>query len=163
MKSRLCMSATVIGLTAGLAAPGASAQTCDRACLEGWVDRYFDAVIDDDPSAVPLADDVRFTENGQRLRIGDGLWRSMKDKGGYRLFVTDPTAGQVALLTTIVEDDRDPAGGVPALMALRLKIENGRIAEIEQFVARNSAEEQPDDQRRDRIRCISRRFPWTSA
>lgn len=140
MKFRLCMGVIVVGLAAQLAAAGASAQACDRACLEGWVDRYFDAVIDNDPSAVPLADDVRFTENGQRLRIGDGLWRSMKAKGAYRLFVTDVTAGQVALLTTIDEDDRDPAGAVPALMALRLKIENGEIAEIEQFVARNSAE-----------------------
>ena len=37
------------------------AASCNRACLEGFVDRYFAAVIADDPSAVPLAPNVRFT------------------------------------------------------------------------------------------------------
>jgi hypothetical protein len=117
----------------------AGAQDCDRACLEGWVDRYLDAVIDNDPSALPMTRGVRFTENGVRLEIGDGLWRSMKSKGNYRLFVTDVPAQQVALLTTIAEDDRTPAGSVPALMALRLKIENERVSEIEQIVVRDTA------------------------
>ncbi|HET7923344.1 MAG TPA: hypothetical protein VFL30_00510, partial [Rhodanobacteraceae bacterium] len=57
------------------------AASCDRACLEGWVDRYFAAVIADDPRAVPLAANVRFTENGQVLPVGEGLWKSMKSAG----------------------------------------------------------------------------------
>ncbi len=57
------------------------AASCDRACLEGFVDRYFAAVIADDPSAVPLARNVRFTENGQVLPLGEGLWKSMKAAG----------------------------------------------------------------------------------
>lgn len=120
-----------------LASEAADAQSCDRACLEGFVDRYFDAVIENDPVRLPLSDDVRFTENGQRLEIGDGLWRTMRAKGGYRLFVTDTTAGQVAFLGTIEEDHRDPSLGTPALIALRLKIDDGEISEVEQFVARN--------------------------
>jgi hypothetical protein len=117
----------------------AHAQQCDRACLEGWVDAYLDAVIDDDPAALAMTRDVRFTENGVQLEIGDGLWRSMKSAGDYRLFVTDVPAGQVTLLTTIAEDDRTPAGSVPALMALRLKIEGASISEIEQVVVRDTA------------------------
>jgi hypothetical protein len=117
--------------------PPADAQGCDRACLEGFVDRYLDAVVDNDPSRVPLADDVRFTENGQRLTVGDGLWRTLKAKGGYRLFTSDVTAGQVAFLGTIEEDHRDPNEGTPALIALRLKVEDDEIAEVEQFVARS--------------------------
>ena len=96
------------------------AGTCNRACLEGWVDRYFAAVIADDPSRVPLASGVRFTENGQVLPVGAGLWKSMKAAGTYRLPVTDPDAGQIALITTVVEDHADPAPGTPALLALRL-------------------------------------------
>jgi hypothetical protein len=111
---------------------------CDRACLENWVDRYLDAVIAADPARVPLADDVRFTENGQRLEVGDGLWNSMKSKGTYRLFVSDVPAGQVAFIGTINEDHANPDMDAPALIALRLKIEQGRIGEIEQFVARNA-------------------------
>jgi hypothetical protein len=113
------------------------AASCNRACLEGWVDRYFAAVIADAPSAVPLARNVRFTENGQVLPPGEGLWKSMKSAGTYRLTVADPDAGQIALIGTVVEDHADPARGVGALLALRLKIADGQITEIEQVVERN--------------------------
>lgn len=115
----------------------AAAQDCDRACLEGFVDRYLDAVIDDDVSAVPFAANARFTENGQRLELGDGLWNTMKSKGTYRFFVPDVEAGQVAFIGTINEDHRDPAQQTPAVIALRLKIRNGEITEVEQQVVRN--------------------------
>ena len=98
------------------------AASCDRACLEGWVDRYFAAAAADDPKAVPLAQNVRFTENGQVLPVGEGLWKSMKSAGKYRLAVADPEAGQIALITTVLEDNADPAQGTPALLALRLKV-----------------------------------------
>jgi hypothetical protein len=137
MNHRRAVSAFALALMGMAASSFASAQDCDRGCLENWVDRYLDAVIDNDPAALPVTRDVRFTENGQRLEIGDGLWRSMKSKGHYRLFVTDVPAQQVALLTTLAEDDRDPAGSVPALMALRLKIEGDRVSEIEQLVIRD--------------------------
>ncbi|HMB74379.1 MAG TPA: hypothetical protein VKQ06_12470 [Gammaproteobacteria bacterium] len=126
----------------GVHAPQSGAQIgngeCDRACLEGFVDRYLDAVIDNDPAAVPLADNVRFTENGQQLLIGDGLWNTMKSKGSYRLFVADVPAGQVGFIGTIEEDHRDPALGTGALLGLRLRIEDDAISEIEQFVARDT-------------------------
>ncbi|HEX5418734.1 MAG TPA: hypothetical protein VFY39_01925, partial [Gammaproteobacteria bacterium] len=96
------------------AAVAQKAPSCDRACLEGFVDRYFKALIDDDPSEVPLSINVRFTENAQLLPIGEGLWKSMKAAGKFRLFVTDADAGQVGLLTTVVEDARDPNDGIPA-------------------------------------------------
>jgi len=139
MTGRIRTAAAVLAVFTQLAWASAQAQnqTCNRACLEGFVDRYLDAVALNAPADVPLSDDVRFTENGQRLAIGDGLWNTMKAKGTYRLFVSDPTAGQVAFIGTIVEDHRDPAEGVPALIALRLKIEAGEIAQIEQFVARS--------------------------
>jgi hypothetical protein len=61
----------------------------------------------------------------------------MKAKGGYRLFVADVEAGQVAFIGTLQEEHRDPTQGTPALLALRLKIVRNEIAEAEQFVARN--------------------------
>src|SRR5690606_37764884 len=124
-------------LAAGAAPASAQDGECDRACLEGWVDRYLDAVIDDDVDAVPFAANARFTEHGQRLELGDGLWNTMKGKGTYRLLVPDVEAGQVAFIGTIYEDHRDPAQQTPAVIALRLKIENGAITEAEQQVVRN--------------------------
>ena len=129
-------AATVAQSPAATATPVVA---CDRACLEGFVERYFDALIDNDPSKVPLAEDVIFTEDGQRLLIGDGLWNTMKSKGPYRLYTTDVPAGQVAVLATINEDHRDPALETPALIAVRLKVENQVITQIEQLVVRSES------------------------
>jgi hypothetical protein len=102
----------------------AAAAACDRACLEGMVERYFDAVTASNPAAVPLSPNVRFTEDGQRLLIGDGLWNTMKGKGNYRLFVTDVPAGQVTVLATIQEDHREAANFNGSLISLRLRVAN---------------------------------------
>jgi hypothetical protein len=129
----------LLGAAAWLAlATVAQAADCDRACLEKFVDTYFDAVIDDAPGEAPLDQNVIFTENGQRLPLGEGLWKSMKAKGDYRLFITDVPAQVVTLFTTVKEDDRDPkAEGIPAFMFLRLRIHDGKITEIEQILERN--------------------------
>jgi hypothetical protein len=113
------------------------AGACDRACLEGFVDRYLDAVIAHDPKLVPLAKDAGFTENGVRLEVGDGHWKTVTGKGAYRIFVTDPEAGQVAFIGTVREEARDP-GGLPTAMALRLKVENRQIAHIETLMVRST-------------------------
>lgn len=120
---------------ASVAAPATA--DCDRACLENWVDIYLDALIDNDPAAAMLAEDVRFTANGQPLAIGDGIWRTTKGKGTYRLYVADVPAQQVAVMTTFIEDGPTPEAEVGGAIAIRLKIENGRIAEIEQMEIRS--------------------------
>jgi hypothetical protein len=126
---------TLLVLAGGNAALAADAG-CDRACLEGMVERYFDAVIANNPSAVPLSPNTRFTEDGQRLLIGDGLWNTAKAKGKYRLFVTDVPAGQVTVLATIQEDHRDAANFNGSLISLRLRVANRQITEVEQIVFR---------------------------
>ncbi|MGH8217275.1 MAG: hypothetical protein ACREUT_01705 [Steroidobacteraceae bacterium] len=128
----------ILALLAPSAAVRAAAR-CDRACLESYVDRYLDALVAHQPSMVPLAPGVRFTEDGQRLVIGDGLWRTMRAKGRYRLFVTDVPAGQVAFFGSIEEQNRDPTKGSPGIIALRLKVRNLQITEIEQIVVRDEA------------------------
>jgi len=116
----------------------AIAQDCDRACLEGFVDSYLDALVENNPDAVPLASNVRFTENGQQLRLRDGLWQTMQAKGSYKIFVADVPAQQIAFIGNIYEEHRDPAQMTPALLALRLRIRDQAISEIEHFVVRSS-------------------------
>jgi len=130
-RTLLLLSLAVAG-GAERSAPGA----CDRACLEGFVDRYLDAMVAHDAKLVPLANDVKFTENGQHLQIPDALWNSIAAKGTYRLFVSDPEAREVAFIGTIREEARTP-DGAPAVLALRLRIDNRRIAEVETLVVRN--------------------------
>lgn len=126
-----------VGATLAAVAFAQSNRPCDRACLERFVDQYLDAVAKHDPKLLPLTRNVKFTENGQRLELGEGLWSSMAGKGTYRLFVADPEGGQIAFLGTIREEARNPAEPAPAAIALRLKIENRQIAEIETLVIRN--------------------------
>jgi hypothetical protein len=132
---RLLSVAGVLALAATEATMAAQ-PACDRACLEGYVDRYLDAVTANNPAAVPISPNVRFTEDGQRLLIGDGLWNTMKGKGKYRLFVTDVPAQQVTFLGTIQEDHRDADKFNGSLISLRLRISGGQISEVEQIVFR---------------------------
>jgi hypothetical protein len=123
--------------------------SCDRACLEGFVDQFLDAYVKHAPQSLPLmrpsglgrltagGTDVKYTENGQRLELGVGSWRSLVGKGTYRLFVTDPEAGQVAFIGTLREESNMVKEGALVLVALRLKIDGRRISEIEAFIVRN--------------------------
>ncbi|MGH9592719.1 MAG: hypothetical protein ACRD5L_06485, partial [Bryobacteraceae bacterium] len=36
---------------------------CDRACLEGFVNQYLEALVAHDPKRLPLTADVKFSEN----------------------------------------------------------------------------------------------------
>jgi hypothetical protein len=122
-------------ISGGLVLAQSRSGSCDRACLEGFVERYLDAAIAHDPKLLPLAKDVKFTENGQRLVLPDAHWKTMIGKGKYRLFVADPEAGQVACIATIREEGRSKEG-VASPMALRLRIKNSQITEIEALVVR---------------------------
>ena len=75
----------------------AQSRNCDRACLEGFLDFYVAAVVAHDASLLPLARDVKFTENGQRLNLDDGLWHTATARGGYTLKLAD-VAGNVGEL-----------------------------------------------------------------
>jgi len=122
---------TALSQTATKAKTKASPVACDRACLEGWVDRYLDAMVAHDPSKVPFARDAKFTENGQRLTPPDGLWNTMTAKGKYRLFVPDVEAQAVGFFGSVQEM------GAGAMLGIRLKIRNNQIEEAEQFIQRS--------------------------
>jgi hypothetical protein len=108
----------------------AASTACDRACLNGFVDQYLDAVVAHDPSRLPVAKLVKFTENGQQLELGNGFWRTATGRGTYKFYIDDTQAGQVGFLGTMRE------AGQPVIVAVRLKIENHKISEIETIIGR---------------------------
>lgn len=115
----------------------ASQSECDRACLEGYIDRYMDAMLANEPDGTLFDADCRFTENGVQLPLGnEGLWASMVGKGTYKFYVPDVETQQVAYIGTAREETAEPGAGNPVTVALRLKIENGLITEAEQLVIR---------------------------
>lgn len=98
---------------------------CNRACLENVVDQYLTALVAHDPKRLPLSKDVMYTENDQVMEIGDGFWKTVEGRGNYTHIFADPEFAQVAYMGTMRE-----AGG-PILMSVRLRIELGRITEVE--------------------------------
>lgn len=110
----------------------AAAQTCDRECLTGISEQYLDALVAKDPSRLPLANtNITFTENGQRLRLGDGFWNSVSGRGTYKIHLPDTTLGQIATIITMREAD------APVILVTRLKVDNRRISEVETMVSRS--------------------------
>jgi hypothetical protein len=112
-----------------------AAKTCDRDCLNGFVDRYLDAVVAHDPSRLPVTKFVKFTENGQKLELGDGFWRSATGRGTYEFYIDDPEAGEVGFEGTMREAGANNASD-PVILALRLKVDGRQISEVETIVAR---------------------------
>lgn len=98
---------------------------CNRACLEDVLNQYLAALVAHDPKRLPLSADVMYTENDQQLDIGDGFWKTVEGVGNYKHICADPEAGQVAMMGTMHE------AGTALLMSLRLRIQLGRITEIE--------------------------------
>jgi hypothetical protein len=135
--AKTCILAGLLSISLAGALPAQQSAPCDRACLEGFVDKYLDAMTAHDPKLVPLAKNVKLTENGQKLVLPDGLWNSMVGKGTYRLFVDDPQAQSVAFIGTIKEEGRAPSEPISGVIALRLKLENRQITEAEALVVRN--------------------------
>jgi len=116
-------------------------QSCQRACLEGWVDKYLAAMRDQKVDPSLFAAGVKFTENGVQLPLGkEGLWFAMSGIGGYKFTVPDIETQQVAFLGTVIEQGGSSATGpkkdILVAVAIRLKIREGRISEIEQLAIR---------------------------
>ncbi len=130
MRGRIAAIAAALCLAPGLVQPSAAAGACGRDCLQGYVDKYLDALVAHDPGRLPLAKGVRFTEDGQTLALGDGLWGTIEAREGYRLDFADPQAGEVGAFVTVNESGRHQILGV------RLKVAAGKIAEIETLVVR---------------------------
>ena len=98
---------------------------CNRACLESLVNQYLDAVLTHDPKTLPLSADVKYTEQEQIMSVGDGFWKTVAGRGNYNHYFADPVAGQVGWMGTMREK-----GGL-LLMTVRLRVQLGRITEIE--------------------------------
>jgi hypothetical protein len=111
-----------------------SAAACDRACLEATINRFLDALVAHDPSALAWAPGAMYTENNVALEIGDGLWRTASKKGdpGQAFVFADVPHGEVAYYGLIEER------GALDYLALRLEVAAGRIAEAELVVNRKS-------------------------
>jgi hypothetical protein len=121
-------------LTAG---PGAaqSNAACNRACLNAHTDSYLAALLQHDPSALPLSPRVKFTENSAAINVGEaGLWKTTTGIDPlYRFYLVDESTGTAGFIGRLEEN------GAPVYLAMRLKVVDGTITEIETVVNRGSS------------------------
>jgi hypothetical protein len=163
MRMRLFIVAIFMALLPAAFAKDAVKPACDRACLEKYIDQYMDAMLEHNPSPALFAKNVKFTENGVQLPFGnEGLWYDMAGKGTYKFYIPDVETQQIAFIGTVKEGGSAPkaktlagevgakltaskpspkAGAKPAeptvvAVAIRLKIVNKLITEVEQLVIR---------------------------
>jgi hypothetical protein len=118
-----------------LAACGsAEVPSCDRDCLITLTDTYLAAVAAHDPARAPLADDIAFVENITRMQPGQGLWaNAVSGPTEFAVYVPDVTLQQAGFMGMMTRQGDD--GEENVLVAVRLKVEDGEIAEAEHIVA----------------------------
>lgn len=114
---------------AGAAMPATPA--CDRSCLYAILDDYLGALRAHDPAHVRWAAQPFHVENYVAMQPGDGVWTTLTAiDGSYQMRFADVAAGEVALFGVL--DER----GTRSPFALRLKVNEGVVAESEIVVAR---------------------------
>jgi hypothetical protein len=105
---------------------------CNRDCLYSFIDKYFDAMLSRYPAAIAMAPQVKYTENEQTVKPGEGIWKTFSGRGSYRVYLADPATGQAAYYGDFSED----GGLLVGVMALRVKVTEHRLTEIELITVR---------------------------
>jgi hypothetical protein len=105
---------------------------CNRDCLYRLIDKYFDAITSRCACNIAMAPDVKYTENGQVVKPGEGIWKTFSARGTYRVYLADPATGEAGYYGDFSED----GGRLLGMMALRLRVQNHRIAEVELIAVR---------------------------
>jgi hypothetical protein len=98
--------------------------------LDRLLDDYFAALSAGDPSSLPLAAGIKFTENAQETEIGTtDFWMNAGDTK-YSQRALDTTLCSAAAQAVI------PESGTDLPVAVRILVEDGELTEIETIVVR---------------------------
>jgi hypothetical protein len=136
MKNRTIVGLLLVcctgGAVAGAQRPPAA---CDRECLRGKVTQLLDALVKHDISGLPVAGTLRVTEDAVAKPLKSvGLVNTVTRLRGFRQDIIDERAG-VAGAHVIVEET-----GAPVLLAVRLKVVDDTLTEIELVATRSRAD-----------------------
>ena len=110
--------------------PAKAAAACNNACLTQLAGQFMQAMAGGKPDSVPWAARVRFTENGVAQQIGEGVWGSIRAQSSQSLQVADAATGTVIWYGLISDHD------LPAWCAVRLRVVDRQVAEVETWIAR---------------------------
>ena len=130
---RSVLTTTVLALGAAvplvLAVEAAHQPVCDRTCLLAFTANYLDAMLAHNPAALNVAADLKATENGRPVSLGQGLWKTVKAIPSREGFA-DSSTGETGFFAVVTEQN-----GQRSALALHLKIDHQRIQEVETFVS----------------------------
>jgi hypothetical protein len=115
---------------AAMTTSGVQGADCDRACLKSMITKYVDATVTHDPSGLPVAPDVRFTEDSQDLKLGQGLWKTVTKKGDFRQDYIDLKKQIAASHVMLFEENAE------VLYSVVLRVADRKITGIETLVDR---------------------------
>jgi hypothetical protein len=113
-----------------MAALSANAADCDRACMKGMLTRYLDALVAHKPELLPMAANVRFTEDSKDLKIGEGLWKTATKVGNYRQDYIDLKQSIAASHVTVMEAE------AMVELSILLRITDQKITGVETLLNR---------------------------
>ncbi|MDC0598815.1 hypothetical protein OAP18_03140, partial [Gammaproteobacteria bacterium] len=103
---------------------------CGQGCLNDLTNSFLNALITHDYSQLPLSQNIHYTENGQTLAVGDGLWGTATELNDYQVFLNNPETGTAGFFGTITETD------IPGLLSARLQVNDGLIQAIDVTIMR---------------------------
>ncbi len=108
---------------------GSGATACTRELLRSTITAYFTALAAHSSSTLPMAATVKFTENGKVMTLGQGLWMTA---GAVKYSQSALDVESCSSATQAVV----PEGNMDIPVALRLKLQNQLITEIETIAVR---------------------------
>jgi hypothetical protein len=123
------IAAVGVIVATGIASGPSFAASCDKKCMEGIGDQYRAAYLKHNPKLAPFASKVRFSENNVEMQFPDGTWDTVTQEVGTPLTLSDPKTGNVGIYTRIIQND------TPGFLAVRLKIDDGKITEVEHIIS----------------------------
>ncbi len=82
--SKLVRYAVLLGFLLLQISPKSFAADCDRRCLGEMMDQFIGSMLAHDHSRLPLADEIKFTVDGQAATLGEGVWQTVTSAQGFR-------------------------------------------------------------------------------
>ena len=123
----------IAGLFSALVLPGelvlADLPACDRACLNGVLGNFLQAIVAKDPARTQLAIGFRETQNSVLTPAGSGVWRTLTAFGPLQRRYLDPVTGNAVFFGVVTDD------GQQAIASVRIRVQNRKITEGEWHIA----------------------------
>jgi hypothetical protein len=104
---------------------------CSRGILQETAGKYLDALKKGSPSIMPIDLQAKYIENRKEMPFGDGIWKEPLSIDFSRSLLDVDTCQS---FTEIIH----AKGSHPYVIGTRLKIEGGKIIEVESLVSDNN-------------------------